>query len=176
MDDRELTADLIDAVTEIWKKYQNMDIITRKFGIPKNVIRKYVKFARLPKLLQDNLTTIDKNPKAAMTLAIEATDILNWFKDGDVPPEKVLELAKKLGEKKRKSQEKYRNMKQAAEENSKLSIDEIEKIAATIRHSKKYVIMLSSEAEEKLAKAAEEHGMDPDQFMADLVEDGLDRY
>jgi hypothetical protein len=36
--------------------------------------------------------------------------------------------------------------------------------------------MLSSETEEKLAKAAEEHGMDPDQFIADLVEDGLDRY
>ena len=38
-----------------------------------------------------------------MNIALEAADILNWFKDGNVPPEKVLELAKELGEKKRKS-------------------------------------------------------------------------
>ena len=168
--------DAVDGVDELFKIHNDAKIVAKKTGISVRLIKKYVKFARLPKLLRDNLTTIDKNPKAAMTLAIEATDILNWFKDGDVPPEKVLELAKKLGEKKRKSQEEYRNMKEAAEENSKLSIDEIEKIAATIRHSKKYVIMLSSEAEEKLAKAAEEQGMKPAQFMVDLVEDGLDRY
>ena len=138
------------------------------------LVKRYVKFHRLPELLQENLDTIyPKAQKTAVNLAVEAADALDYIKDGDVPPEKVLELAKKLGEKKRKSQEEYKKLKQAAEENSKLSIDEIEKIAATIRHSKKYVIMLSSETEEKLAKAAEEHGMDPDQFIADLVEDGL---
>ena len=55
MDNRELTAELIVVVTKIWNKYQNVDIITKEFGIPRDVIKKYVKYARLPKLLQDNL-------------------------------------------------------------------------------------------------------------------------
>jgi hypothetical protein len=94
-------ADAIDACDVLFKKYGDVKIVAKKYGISEKIVKKYVKFARLPKLLQDNLATINKNPKAAMTLAIEATDILNWFKDGDVPPEKVLELAKKLGEKKK---------------------------------------------------------------------------
>ena len=141
MDDRELTADLIDAVTEIWKKYQNMDIITRKFGIPKNVIRKYVKFARLPKLLQDNLNTLHKNPKTAMNIALDACDVLDYVPIGPDPTSKlptcelpeVLDLAKELAKAKSKSRYDYRKLKRAARENPNKSIKEIKIEAKKIR-------------------------------------------
>ena len=141
MDDKELTADLIDVVTEIWKKYQSMDIITRKFGIPKNVIRKYVKFARLPKLLQDNLSAFHKNPKTAMNVALDAVDVLDYEPTGKVKVKKVFDLAKKLGKAKSKSRNDYKTLKKAAEKNPNKSLKEIEKIAEKIQPPKKYKIL-----------------------------------
>ena len=148
MDDRELTADLIDAVTEIWKKYQSMDIITRKFGIPKNVIRKYVKFARLPKLLQDNLSVFHKNPKTAMNVALDAVDALDYEPAGKVKVKKVFDLAKKLGKAKKVSNFSYRKLKQAAEKNPNKSLKEIEKIAGKIRPPKTVKILFEDGTKE----------------------------
>ena len=141
MDDRELTADLIDAVTEIWNKYQNVDIITKKFGIPKDVIKKYVKFARLPKLLQDNLTTLHKNPKIAMNIALDTCDVLDYVPIGPDPTSKlptcelpeVLDLAKELAKAKSKSRYDYKKLKRAARENPNKSIKEIKIEAKKIR-------------------------------------------
>ena len=148
MDDRELTADLIDAVTEIWKKYQSMDIITRKFGIPKNVIRKYVKFARLPKLLQDNLSAFHKNPKTAMNAALDAVDALDYEPAGKVKVKKVFDLAKKLGKAKSKSRNDYKTLKRAAEKNPNKSLKEIEKIAGKIRPPKTVKILFEDGTKE----------------------------
>ena len=148
MDDRELTADLIDAVTEIWKKYQSMDIITRKFGIPKNVIRKYVKFARLPKLLQDNLSVFHKNPKTAMNVALDAVDALDYEPAGKVKVKKVFDLAKKLGKAKSKSRNDYKTLKRAAEKNPNKSLKEIEKIAGKIRPPKTVKILFEDGTKE----------------------------
>ena len=148
MDDRELTADLIDVVTEIWKKYQSMDIITRKFGIPKNVIRKYVKFARLPKLLQDNLSAFHKNPKTAMNVALDAVDALDYKPAGKVKVKKVFDLAKKLGKAKSKSRNDYKTLKRAAEKNPNKSLKEIEKIARKIQPPKTVKILFEDGTKE----------------------------
>jgi len=141
MDDRELTAALNETLTKIWNEYQSMDIITRKFGIPKDVIRQYVKFPRLPKLLQDNLNALHKNPKMATRLAVEAVDALDYVPDGKVKVKKVFDLAKKLGKAKKVSNFGYRKLKQAAEKNPNKSLKEIEKIAEKIQPPKKYKIL-----------------------------------
>ena len=60
------------------------------------MVRRYVKFARLPKIVQDNIEEIHKNPKTAVNLALNAADLLNWTNDNDVSDELVLELAKRL--------------------------------------------------------------------------------
>ena len=145
MVDRELTAELTVVVTKIWNKYQNVDIITKKFGIPKDVIKKYVKFARLPKLLQDNLNTLHKNPKTAMNIALDACDVLDYVPIGplkDRPtcefPEyisvfSVLDLAKELAKAKSKSRYDYRKLKRAARENPNKSIKQIKIEAKKIR-------------------------------------------
>ena len=125
-----------------------MDIITRKFGIPKNVIRKYVKFARLPKLLQDNLSTFHKNPKAAMNVALDAVDALDYEPAGKVKVKKVFDLAKKLGKAKSKSRNDYKTLKRAAEKNPNKSLKEIEKIAGKIRPPIKYKILFEDGTKE----------------------------
>ena len=141
MVDRELTAELIVVVTKIWNKYQNVDIITKKFGIPKDVIKKYVKFARLPKILQDNLSAFHKNPKTAMNAALDAVDALDYEPAGKVKVKKVFDLAKKLGKAKKVSNFSYRKLKQAAEKNPNKSLKEIEKMAGKIQPPKKYKIV-----------------------------------
>ena len=50
----------------------------------------------MPKLVQDNLGAIHPNPKTAVALAVKAADAFKL--EYEVPPEKLLKLAIKLGE------------------------------------------------------------------------------
>ena len=109
-----------------------------------------------------------------MNIALDAVDALDYTKDGDQPAEKVYELAKKLGAKKKISQEEYMKMRLASEENPELPIDEIEEMAEKLSQPKRYAIVLSIEQEEKLVKIAKKLGKDRDHFMADLIEHALD--
>jgi ParB/RepB/Spo0J family partition protein len=95
--------DSINAVTDLYNVFRHYEMIQDKFGISKNLVRRYVKFTRLPKIVQDNIEEIHKNPKTAVNLALNAADLLNWTNDNDVSDELVLELAKRLAEKKRYS-------------------------------------------------------------------------
>jgi len=165
--------DCIDICNVLYQKYNDEKLVARKYGISVRLVKKYVKFARLPKLLQDNLSAFHENPKIAMNIALDAVDALDYTKDGDQPAEKVYELAKKLGTKKKISQEEYMKMKLASEENPELPIDEIEEMAEKLSQPKRYAIMLSIEQEEKLVKIAKKLGKDRAQFVADLMEDAL---
>jgi ParB/RepB/Spo0J family partition protein len=135
--------DAIQLCDKLFSQYCDMNIVQAKTGISKVLIKKYVKYARLPSLVQDNLGAIAKNPKTAVHLAVEAADVLAWSKDSDVPAEKVLELAKKLGEVRIKSPEVYKKLKQTAEENPELSLEIINDGDTPIRKPKSYKIVLS---------------------------------
>jgi len=108
-------ADTMDACNMLFNVYNDVRIVAKKTGVSTILVKKYVKFARLPKLIQDHLDSVHKNPKTAVNLAVEAADALSYTVDGEVPEQKVYDLAKKLGEKKKKSQDDYKKMKQAAD-------------------------------------------------------------
>jgi hypothetical protein len=99
---------VIEACDKLFKRYNDAKIVAKKTGISKKLVERYVKYARLPSLVQDNLITIDNDPQTAVDLAIEAGDALAWSKDSEIPVEKVLSLAKKMGEKKKKPQKRTR--------------------------------------------------------------------
>tara|TARA_B110000438_G_C15178011_1_gene378907 strand:+ start:111 stop:506 length:396 start_codon:yes stop_codon:yes gene_type:complete len=99
---------VIEACDKLFKRYNDAKIVAKKTGISKKLVERYVKYARLPSLVQDNLGAIAKNPKTAVNLAVEASDALAWSKDSEIPVEKVLSLAKKMGEKKKKPQKRTR--------------------------------------------------------------------
>lgn len=166
-------ADAIDAVDYLYKKYNDEKIIARKHGISVNLVKKYVKFARLPKLLQDNLGAFHKSPKTAMNLALEAVDALDYTKDGEVPEKKVYEFAKMLGEKRKKSLEEYTKLKQAGEKNPKKSLEEIEKESYKIRNPKKYGVVLEPEVSDDLEESASISGNSPEEEAHDIIVDGL---
>ena len=135
-------ADSIDACDALFKKYGDEKTISRKYGISVRLVKKYVKFARLPKLLQDNLSAFHKQPKTAMNIALDAVDALDYTKDGDQPLEKVYEFAKKLGEKKKVAEEDYKKLKKAGEENKNKTLDEINEKANKMRNPKMYKVVL----------------------------------
>ena len=167
--------DIIDACDSLFKKYGDPVIVAKMTGISKTFVNRYVKFARLPKFIQDNLGVIHKSPKTAVNIAVEAADALAWSPDSGVPEKKVYELAKKLGEKKKKSQEEYKKLKQAAEENPKQSLEKIEEESLKITPPRKYSIILDAKTAARLDMAAEENGHDPGEEAAELIESGLNR-
>lgn len=167
--------DIVEACDTLFKKHNDAKIVAKMTGISVTLVNRYVKFARLPKLLQDNLGAISKSPKTAVNLAVEAADALTWSKDSDVPEEKVFDLAKKLGAKKKKSQEEYKKLKQAAEENPKESLENIEEESLKIMNPKSYKITLDAKTANRLDDAAEKHGNDPIDEAVELIEYGLDK-
>ena len=167
--------DIIDACDVLFKKYNDAVIVAKKTGISKVLVNRYVKFARLPKLLQDNLGSITKNPKSAVNLAVEASDALAWSPDCEISEEKVYALAKKLGDKKKQSQEDYKKLKQAAEEHPKESLEKIEEESVKIMNPKKYSIVLDAKTSNKLDSVAERNGNEPEDEAVELIEYGLER-
>lgn len=99
---------VIETCNKLFERYNDVKIVAKKTGISKKLVERYVKYARLPSLVQDNLITIDNDPQTAVDLAIEAGDALAWSKDSEISVEKVLSLAKKMREEKKKPQKRTR--------------------------------------------------------------------
>jgi len=168
-------ADTIGACDRLFQRYSDPAIVAKKTGISKVLVERYVKYARLPSIVQDNLGAIFKNPKVAVKLGVEAADALAWSKDGEVSDERVLELAKKLGTKKKVSDSEYKKLKQAAEENPKSSLETIQAESEKIKNPKAYKIILTATISTRLEDAASKNGTDPEGEITDLVEWGLNR-
>ena len=165
-------ADTQNACNDLFEIHNDAKIVSKKTGISIKLVERYVKFKRLDPLVQAGLTTIHKSPTVATRLAVEASDALSGG-DDDPTPEKVLALAKKLGEKKRKSEEEYKKMKQAAEENPNESVEKIEEEGEKIEKPRKLTIILQATTANKLDKAAGDHGIDPEDEATDIIEQGL---
>jgi len=90
-------ADVSHACNYLFEKYGDVQIVAEKFGISQRLVKKYVKFARLPLLLQENLSEIHVNPKIAIDAAVRAVDLLGYTRNGEISEEDVYELAKTIG-------------------------------------------------------------------------------
>ena len=165
--------DCVDACNALYQKYNDEKLVAGMFGISVRLVKKYVKFARLPKLLQDNLSAFHENPKAAMNIALDAVDALDYTKDGDQPAEKVYELAKKLGAKKKIAEEDYKKLKKAGEENKNKTLDEINEKANKMRNPKMYKVVLDPDDSDDLQESAKKQGNEPEVEAAEIVHDGL---
>ena len=165
-------ADTQNACNELFEIHNDAKIVSKKTGISIQLVNRYVKYKRLDDIVKDGLTTIHKNPKMATRLAVEANDALTG---GEEPPapEKILALAQKLGQKKTKSEEEYKKIKQAAEENPNESVETIEKEGEKIEKPRKYTITLVARTSNKLDRAAADHGVESEDEAVDIIEDGL---
>ena len=90
--------DLSNMFNDLFSKFGDVRIAAQKSGISEKLFRKYVKFRRLPPLVQDYISVNSKNLKKDVKLGVRAADALNWSPGGDVSAEKVLDLMKALEE------------------------------------------------------------------------------
>ena len=90
--------DLVKAVTDLYNKYGDYEIVREKFGITKYMVNKYVKLSRLPPELKEAIKNgeIHSNPKTAENSALRAVDGHQYTKGGPVLIEIVIETAKAL--------------------------------------------------------------------------------
>ena len=88
-------SDIVKAVTDLYNKYRDYDIVKEKFGISAYMIEKYVGLSRLPEKLKTAIKngSISPNDRTAENSAIRAVNALKWVKGGDVDVDKVLDLA-----------------------------------------------------------------------------------
>lgn len=168
-------ADSIAACDDLFKVYNDENIVHKKTGISINLIKRYVKFYRLPDLIKDNLPLIHKNNKVAVNLAVEAADALRWSKAGAISEQKVLDLATRYGEKKAISTAGFKKLKRAAEENPTKTVTEIEKISVGLDEPMIVKIVLEAPTYSHLDAYAKEQGRDVEEQAAEFVEEGLDR-
>lgn len=166
--------DSINGVTALFDKENDFRVVAKKYGISIDLVKKYVKAARLPPLLKLHLGTLHKNPKTAMNIALDAADALDFDPTNENEVKRVVEFAKKLAEKKKVAVVEYNKLKQAGEENPKKSVSDIEKVAQSIKRAKEFVISLNAITSGKLEYSAVENGKSPEEEGADIITESLE--
>ena len=162
-------ADSIDACDALFKKYLDEKIIARKYGISIRLVKKYVKFARLPKLLQDIVPELHKNAKSGLNIALDAADSIDWDRDDKKSVEKVVDFAKRIAKKKKISPSEGKKIVKAAKENPTKSPADIEKIGEGLREPQKFSPILEPEQADRLKESAEKNGNTADEEAADII-------
>lgn len=162
--------DLVKAVTDLYNTYHDYEMVQEKFGLTKYMVDKYVRLARLPDRLKKAIDDgeISPNPKSAENAALKAVDSLQYRKDGDVPIETVLELAKEL------TKGEVDTTKLLTEAGKGGTVSEM-KSRAKNRATTRQTIDLSDEVAEKLKKVAESSGERPNDRATMYVVEGVNK-
>ncbi len=170
-----MLSDIISTCDDLFRMYNDENIVAKKTGISISLIKKYVKFNRLPGLLKDNLQLIHKNNKVAVNIALKAADALCWTRCGDVSEETVLELAKALGNAKHTSSERYKKFIQAAEDHPGYTLEQIEEESLKLKSPVTYSIVLDGYASHYFKDLAERQGILPEDLMSNTIDEYVAR-
>jgi ParB-like chromosome segregation protein Spo0J len=77
---------LTEKISQTWGRYNNFKIVEAKYGISERTVKKYVKYQRLPTLIQDKIN--DK--KITLRTSLAVVDAMNWTAANS--EEKLLEI------------------------------------------------------------------------------------
>ena len=162
--------DLIKAVTDLYNVYGDYDMVRQEFGISKKMVDNYVKLARLPDELKQAIQNgeIHSNPKTAEDVSLKAVDALNYTKNGPVPVDKVVELAKEMAKPETVTQDLVKEAKKGG------TTEEI-KARASKRAKSKISIDLDTAVAEKLKNVADSNGETEKGRATQYVIDGVER-
>ncbi len=163
-------SDTVKAVTDLYNIYADYVIVEKKFGITEKMVNTYVRLARLPQRLKDAIREgeISPNPKTAETVSIKAVDSTNYTKNGPIPVEHVLELAKELARGEIDQQNLITETKKGG------TPEEIKKRARN-KPKRKLNITLATQTAEKLKQVAESIGETEQLRATQYVVDGVDK-
>jgi ParB/RepB/Spo0J family partition protein len=162
--------DLIKAVTDLYNVYGDYEMVRQEFGISKRMVDKYVRLSRLPETLKTAIQKgeIHPNPTKAENMAIRAVDALQYTKNGPIPEDQVLEMAKAMA---RPGNDPADLSTEAARGGS---VSDIE-ARATKRSKQPLSIDLDTELSEKLQKVSEQSGDTEKARATQYVVEGVER-
>jgi hypothetical protein len=126
--------DIMDACDILFKRFGKTSMVAQAIGISERFVKRYVKYARLPDSIKE---AVDKgqlgDPTKAISVALKATDALQYEPEGTVPEEKVLALSKILAKKIPKEQN---DIVSEAKKDPEKDLKDIVQIASAPRKSK----------------------------------------
>ena len=162
--------DLIKAVTDLYNVYGDYEMVQQEFGITKKMVDTYVRLSRLPEVLKTAIQEgeIHHDPKKAENAAIRAVNALQYTKNGSVPEERVLEMAREMAKPENNPADIEAEIPRGG------SIADIKKRAAK-RLKKKMNIDLSTETAEKLQKVSESSGDTEKARATQYIVEGADK-
>jgi ParB/RepB/Spo0J family partition protein len=87
--------DSIDSLRYFWNMYGDSKIIEMKYGIPENVLKRYVKGTMFSDRLKEAVSNgrVASDHHKALDVIQTAVDLLNWTSDNEVSDDKVIEVA-----------------------------------------------------------------------------------
>lgn len=163
--------DLRRAVTDLYNKYNNHEIVEREFGLSKYMVDKYVRLARLPEEVKQAVEDgkIHPNPKRAESNALRAVDALEYTPSGPHAVEHVIGLATEMAKGNIKADD-------LADEAAKGgTILEIKERARGKKDKLKVIVSLASETGKKLQAVASASGESEDECATRYVVTGTER-
>lgn len=99
--------DYVDTVEMFFNKYRKTSAVAEELGLSKHTVRKYLNFARLPKVVQDAVT----KKEISIDSAVKALDALGG-EETSVNPKEVLTLAQEMRKLSPSQQAKVKQIKQ----------------------------------------------------------------
>jgi ParB family chromosome partitioning protein len=169
------TSDIMDACEMLFKRYLSAKKVAETVGISERIVKKYVKFARLPQSLKDayDKGELGDNANTAINVALKAVDALNYEANGKVDEKKVLEFAKVLAN---KTGTQRRDLEEEAKKDPSRAITEIEKKASTPKKTKKLELIIPPEDYSRLETYSEKQKTgSAEEAALDLIVEGLER-
>jgi len=167
-------SDTISACEMLFKRFGSTKMVAESVGLSPKIVRKYVKFARLPQSLKDayDRGELGKDPKKSLNVALKATDALT-SDDNVVDEQKVVEFAKILA---KKTGAEQRDLEKEAKKDPSKTVEEIEQKAAAPKNIMKLEIVMDPEVYGRLETYSENQKLEgPEDAASELITDGLKR-
>lgn len=158
------TRDLIDACTELYKKYGSIREVSDETGLPYAKVQQFVKFDRLRPEMKD----LVQSGELELKVALKAQDAT--MATGEYDPEMAVELAKEMSG---MTDAQRQKTTQAIQENPTTDVETAVGLARAAEKEIRLEVRIGPREAESLSTFAKDEGTDRTDAAAQLLREGL---
>ena len=159
-------------ITHMFQRYADVKITAARYGISEKIIKKYVKFGRLPEFLKERVAS----KQIRLDIALKVIDALDWTEDGRESSETLLAIITEVEKLKKSNRRAYKNALHVLHKPKPgPSILEVLRGAQIHQHSLTLRIKLTEKDFEKLLSSSRDQGFTVDELVIDIIQDYLIR-
>ena len=161
-------------ITHMFQQYADVKITARRYGISEKIVKKYVKFERLPAFLKERV----ESKQIRLDIALKVIDALDWTEDGRESSETLLAIITEVEKLKKSNRRAYKNALRilaGPDIEPGPSILEVLRGAQIHQHSLTLRIKLTEKDFEKLLSSSRDQGFTVDELVIDIIQDYLIR-